>query len=263
MGSMVNKPLQNVYKDILHTNNSNTGLSSTTRRILTGNGDKTAFQLSDRNVKIVPAATTTTTVEIYDTSGNSLLTVDSTNQIVKAGIGEHTVNTQYAHFGIGSGDSAWEGISAGNHYPVPFNGYSVQVMPSFGTSADPATSYTIATEGDDFAGCFLYVMDNISIDAVHWWSGADTATGDVTRVHLCSFDIVTGVGSTSGDLSNGTVHASAGSDITNSGYEQTYYQDLSVSSADVNAGKAIMFFFRNDTNNSDYSINATIKYHLR
>ena len=69
-------------------------------------------------------------------------------------------------------------------------------------------------------------------------------------------------GSTSGDLSSGVVVAD-GANITNAGYEQIYYQAMTVQSADVDAGKVIMFTFASDTINSDYSINATVKYHIR
>ena len=65
-----------------------------------------------------------------------------------------------------------------------------------------------------------------------------------------------------GDLSSGTVIADGG-DVVNAGYEQAYYQQMTVQSANVDAGKVILFIFRPDSVNSDYSINATIKYHLR
>ena len=45
-------------------------------------------------------------------------------------------------------------------------------------------------------------------------------------------------------------------------YEQAYYQQMTIQSADVTAGKVILFAFRADSVNSDYSINATIKYHI-
>ena len=54
-----------------------------------------------------------------------------------------------------------------------------------------------------------------------------------------------------------------GADITNSGYAQAYYQSMTIQSADVDAGKAVFFTLRMDTVNSDYSINATVKYHIR
>ena len=260
--SFTGNSIKDVYKDILHTNNSNTGISSTVKQIFTGDGDRTAIRLSDRHVKIIPAVATTETVEIYDASGNALFTVDSNNQLVKAGVGEHTVNTQYVNFGIGSGDSVWAGASANTHYAVPFNGYANQALVSIGTSENPDTTLSISSTGDDVACCMWYLMDNITIDRVVWWSGGDAATGDTTRCHLQSFTVDSGNGSTSGDLSSGVVLADAG-DITNAGNEQAYYQQMTIQSADVDAGKVVMFIFRSDSVNSDFSINATIKYHLR
>ena len=262
MASFTGNSIKNVYKDILHTSNSNTGIGSTIKQITCGDGDTTALFLSNRNAKIQPSTDTTTNTVIYDADGNALLTVDSTNDLVKAGIGQHSVNTQYAHFGIGSGDSVFAGASANNHYAIPFNGYANQALVTMGTGTEPATSLTISTTADDTTCCLWYVMDNMTIDRVVWWSGADAATGDTTRCHLMSFDIDSGNGSTGGDLSNGVVLAD-GADITNAGYEQSYYQQMTIQSANVNANKAIMFMFRSDSINSDFSINATIKYHLR
>ena len=105
-------------------------------------------------------------------------------------------------------------------------------------------------------------MDDITIDAVKWLHSADAATGDVTAGHLMAYDIVTDNSSTSGDLSNGIVVAD-GSNITNAGYEQIYYQAMTVQSANVDAGKVILFTFASDTINSDFSINATVKFHIR
>ena len=70
-------------------------------------------------------------------------------------------------------------------------------------------------------------MDNITIDRVIWWSGADAASGDTTRCHLMSYSIDSGNGSTSGDFSSGAVLADGG-DVTNAGYEQAYYQQKGI-----------------------------------
>ena len=262
MSSLTGSSLKNIYKDLLHTSNSNTGIGSTIKQITCGDGDTTALHLSDRNLKIQPSTDTTTNSVIYDASGNALLTVDSTNDLVKAGIGQHIVNTQYAHFGIGSGNSVFAGASANTHYAVPFNGYANQALVSIGTGTNPDTSLSISTTADDVTCCLWYVMDNITIDRVIWWAGGDAAGNDTMRCHLQSFTIDSGNGSTSGDLSSGTVLADGG-DISGAGYEQAYYQQMTVQSADVDAGKVIMFIFRSDSVNSDFSINATIKYHLR
>ena len=94
------------------------------------------------------------------------------------------------------------------------------------------------------------------------FSFGTAATGDTVRGHLLSYSVVTTAGATGGDLSSGTVCASS-SDITSSGYEQSYYNSMTINSADVDAGKVILFTFRADSVNSDYTINATVKYHLR
>lgn len=262
MASFTGSSIKDVYKDLLHTSNSNTGIGSTIKQITCGDGDTSALYLSDRNLKVQPSTDTTTNTVIYDAGGNALLTVDSTNDLVKAGIGQHTVNTQYAHFGIGSGDSVFAGASANTHYAVPFNGYANQALVSIGTGTNPDTSLSISTTADDVTCCLWFIMDNITIDRVVWWSGGDAASGDTTRCHLTSYDIDRNNLSVSGDLSNGVVLAD-GSDITNAGYEQAYYQQMTIQSANVNAGKIVLFAFRSDSVNSDFSINATIKYHLR
>lgn len=261
MGSFTGNSIKDVYKDILHTSNSNTGIGSTIKQITCGDGDTSALYLSDRNLKVQPSTDTTTNTVIYDAGGNALLTVDSTNDLIKAGIGQHNVNTQYAHFSIGF-DTI--NLLANNHYSIPFSNSSgyISVPSVMGTGANPDTSLTISTTAHSNVQTYWFIMDNITIDRVVWWSGADAASGDTTRCHLMSYDVDSGNGSTGGDLSSGTVLAD-GADITNSGYEQAYYQQMTVQSANIDAGKVILFTFRSDSVNSDFSINATIKYHLR
>ena len=260
MASFTGNSIKDVYKDILHTSNSNTGIGSTIKQITCGDGDTTALHLSDRNLKVQPSTDSTTNSVIYDASGNALLTVDSTNDLVKAGIGQHTVNTQYVNFGQNHSSTT---MLANTHYALCVGeiGYDGSYI-TLGTGTNPDTSKTISILAPNLVGKFWYVMDNITIDRVIWFSGADEATGDTTRAHLMSYDIDTGNGSTGGDISNGTVLAD-GADITNAGKEQTYYQQMTIQSADVDAGKAIFFAFRMDSVNSDYTVRATIKYHLR
>ena len=260
MASFTGSALKDVYKDILHTSNSNTGLSTTIKQITCGDGDGTSLYLSTQNAKIQPAADSTTNTAIYDKDGNALLAVDSTNDLVKAGIGQHTVNTQYLNFAI---SSAQAGMSANTHYAIPVGQmYSDVAVQSLGTSTNPDSSKTLSTYSDRFVGHYFYLMDNITIDRVVWWVGADQASGDTVRSHLMSYDIETTSGATSGDLSSGAVCAD-GADIVSAGYEQNYYQQMTIQSADVNAGKVLVFAFRQDGVNSDYSIHATVKYHLR
>ena len=261
--SFTGNSIKDVYKDILHTNNSNTGLSTAVKQITCGDGDGTSLYLSTQAFKVQPASDSTSNSVIYDADGNALLTVDSTNDLVKAGIGQHTVNTQYSYFGAGANSSIWAGASANTHYAVPFDqANTTDGLFAIGTGTNPDTTATFTSGTRSLVGTMWYVMDNITIDRVIWWSAADAATGDTTRAHLMSYTIDNANGSTGGDLSSGTVVAD-GSDITNAGYEQAYYQQLTIQSADVSAGKAVLFVFRSDSVNSDFAINATIKYHLR
>ena len=263
--SFTDKKISEVYKDILHTNNSNTGISTSLRTITCGDGDTTALTLSTRNVRVDPASDTTTTFLVRDTDGNRLLGVDSTNDLVLLGIGQHTANTQYAHFGIASDISA--NYATDNHQPIPFssNNQSVgnQDNITFGTGTDPATTFTTAdgagTDASQLVPMIWFVPDNITIDGVTSFEGASAASGDTTRMHLFSYTFNSG--STSA-LASGTLLAH-NSDVTNAGSEQAYKSTWTVDSADVDANKVILAFFRSDSISSDYSINITVKYHLR
>ena len=158
----------------------------------TAGSNITLTRVSATEMSITSTDTTTNTV-IYDASGNALLTVDSTNNLVKAGIGQHTVNTQYAHFGLAAGNIHYNMV-ANNHYAIPFTagGYHQNIY-SMGTGTNPDLAHTISTQADDVVGTFWYVMDNITIDRVIWWSGADAASGDTTRCHLMSYSIDSGL----------------------------------------------------------------------
>ena len=258
--SLTDKAPKNFYKDICYIENSNAGFDTNVDKIRSGDGTQAALGLSTNNVKIQPASDNTSLLNIVDVDGNSLFTVDSTNDAVKSGINQNHVNTQYAYFGMDNVGTT--GFSADNHYAINFmTGYSFTPFFSLGTATDPLTSYTTSLNAHILAHTVWYVADNIVIDSVSFWVGADAINGDTLRCHLMSYDIVTTAGATSGDLSNGVVIAD-GADIVNAGYEQAYYQSMTVQSSSISAGKALFFTFRQDGTNSDYSISATIKYHL-
>ena len=259
--SLTNKTISSTYKDVVSIDNSNAGFDANIDQIRSGNGNGSALYLSTNNLKVQPSADSTTNSVIYDKDGNILFQVDSTNDAVKA-LGNH-VNTQYAHFG--DNHVFTQGFSADNHYPIGFDNQIRSTgagdIVSLGTGTDPDTSATISTNAHEYVGRFWYVPDAIVVDAVSFWVASDQSSGDTIRCHLMSYDIVTASGATGGDLSNGVVVAD-GADISSDGSEQAYYQSMTVQSSSVSAGKAIFFTFRQDGTNSDYSISATIKYHL-
>ena len=274
MPTFTGKTFASFYKNLLGINqSSNTGIDATIRNIHDGAGNETAIALSDDNLVIKPKSDdTVNTLWVQNSAGNTILAVDTTNSKVNIGTSQVAANTQYTHFGTSFAEASTTGFAADTHYAIPFmmgNLGSVAANYAMGSSTsssfndtNPATSLTISTTAMEIVRCYWYVMDDITIDAVKWWHGADAATGDDVAAHLMSYSVDSANGSTSGDLSSGTVVAD-GSTITNAGYEQVYYQAMTIQSADVDAGKVILFTFASDTVNSDFSINAICKYHIR
>jgi len=265
MPTFQGNPFSNFYKRILQINqSSNTGVDTTVRNVESGDGAKTCLNMSDDEMAIQPQNDEGTRIfKVSSASGAELLKVDSTNSLVKALL--HNVNTQYATFGISSINA--QQMSADNHYAIPFGmgEYSVAFqMPTFGTGTDPATTFTTADSNaqraSDIVPLLWRVPDNITIDEIKHFEGADAATGDTTRMHLMSYTFTSGSTSC---LSSGAVIANTSADNTNAGSEQAYLKDWTINTANVDAGKVLLCMFRSDSVNSDFSISVTIKYHLR
>ena len=261
--SLTGKTLSGSYKDILQVDNSNNGVTTSIKNVKDGEGTRSSLWLSDDNVLIVPQndnATGTLTVSSQGLA-DPVLECDTTNVLVKAS--GNIVNTQYAHFGQTNASAA---LVDDTHHAIPFgsnwSSSNASYPPAFGTSTDPATTFTTAegnaTGASDLVPVMWFVPDAISIDSVTSIEGADTATGDTTRMHLYSMTFNSG--STSA-LTTGTLLAH-NSDTTNAGSEQAYKSTWTVDSAAVAANKVILAFFKSDSINSDYSVNITVKYHL-
>lgn len=257
--SLSGKTLKDTYIDLLQLDNSNSGVPTSVTPIKDGSGSSTALQLSDDNVRILPQNDdTNNALQVRAKgSGNTVLTVDTTNELVSAS--GNTVNTQYAYFSVVT--SHFSFASANEHYAVPFVNGNNSVTTSYislGTGTDPDTSFTTSTDAYKLVPTMWYIPDNMTIDAVYSLEGADAATGDTTRMHLMSYDFTSGV---TNCLTNGTLLAH-NSDVTNAGYEQPYLSTWTVDSSDVVAGKVILAAFRSDSVNSDYSLTIKVKYHL-
>ena len=266
MASFTGSSIKNVYKDILPTSNSNTGLSGTIKQITCGDGDTTALYLSQRNVKIQPSSDMTTNTVIYDADGNALVTVDSTNDLVKAGIGQHIVNTQFKEFGMFDFSP-----TAGNHHPLTVSSFMnsagaddwtalVNAGIWGGSGANPATSLTITSVAEQFVPSVWLLQQNITIDTIQYIMSADAST--TANLHVMSYDLQTGSGSTAGDLSSGAVIADHASVIT-LGDDRVSNGTITIQTEDVNSGKAILVFAENIGGTDDITVQVNIKYHLR
>ena len=208
---------------------------------------------------MVSSTDSTTAFDVKNSGGTTKFLVDTSNNYVKAN-GVH-VNTQYATFSVGN--TELRTALADTHYGLLFQTGDLGSAPvAFGTGTEPATSFTTAeasdTRASDIVPLLWYVPDAISIDSVIGIEGADAATGDVTRMHLYSYDFTSGA---TNCLTNGTLLAH-NSDVLNGGSEQPYKSTFTVDSASVAADKVILAFLRADTVNSDYSIKLICKYHV-
>ena len=256
--SLSGKTIKNSYVDLLQLDNSNSGTPTTVRNVKDGAGNSTALMVSDDQVRINPVNDDTTlALAVRATTGATVLSVDTSNEVVSAS--GNTVNTQYAYFSVVI--THFSSASANEHYAVPFvngNNAATTSYISLGTGTDPATSVDTNSVAYKLVPTMWYIPDNMTIDAVYSLEGADAATGDTTRMHLMSYDFTSGATS---PLTNGTLLAH-NSDVTNAGYEQPYLSTWTVDSSDVVAGKVILAAFRSDSNNSDYSLTIKVKYHL-
>ena len=101
--SLTGKTKASTYKDLLQMNNSNSGVDTTTRNVVDGEGTASALNVSDDVLTVTPQTDDTTAVfKVTDKDSNALLNVDSSNDLVKAGIGQHIVNTNIKEFAMDS-----------------------------------------------------------------------------------------------------------------------------------------------------------------
>ena len=270
MASFTGKSIKNVYKDILHTDNSNSGLSGTIKQIKCGDGDVTALYLSVRNAKIQPSTDTTTNTAIYDADGNALVVVDSTNDLVKLGIGQHTANTQFKQFGVFDFTPA-----AGAHHALTCASMIQSTNDAYdgdvnagdwgGTGTNPTTGLPVSSVSKELVPSLWILQQNITIDSIQYIMASDAAS--TINLHVMSYTIVSGSGATAGDLSSGAVLAQTGSaddslSPVTTGADRISNGTLTVNTANVDSGKAIVVFAEaSDTD--DMTVQVNIKYHLR
>ena len=265
MAGLTGKSIASAYRSLLRVDDDTNGLDTVAEAVTDGYGTVSSIRLSDDTLFIQPQNDdTTTTLHVRSKGGTPLLSVDTTNSVVKAGVGQFNVLTQYAYFSPHY--KVTTSNTAGYHYPLNFGNGKVDSLADqvniFGNGTDPATTVTTADANDqraaEIVNFLMYVPDNISIDGITSLEGADAATGDTTRFHLMSYTLNTG--STSA-LTSGTLVAHS-EDLTNAGSEQIYRSTWTIDSASVSAGKVLVCTFEADGTNSDYSYQAIIKYHL-
>ena len=260
MGSLAGKSPANTYKSLLKVADETNGVSGTASQIEDGEGTSTCISVGDDNFKVKPQSdNTTTTFEVENASGSNLLTVDSSNSVVKVGTSQVSATTQLFQFdafrlvpsSAGTHMFVPQGVSEfASHYPEVANG----------TGTDPATSVDKATDTDYTTNFLFPAMFNMTIDAVKVLISTDTDTDTVCNVHLMSYDMVADGTTNDGNLSNGTVLADG--QATSVDRNVIKSTDLTIQSSSVTSGKVIACLVENETNTDDINLQVQVKYHI-
>ncbi len=262
--SLTGKTKASSYKDLLQMNNNNSGVDGTLRNIVDGEGTTSSIYVSDDEFKVKPVTNSTNTFSVESGLSEDLLLVDTTNKVVKTGLGQQYANTGYLEYGC---DGAYtSGFTAGAHFAIPANGshgYAIApTVPNFGTAADPELTRTFTTGASNLPKLWHFLPDAIIIDQIYIWIGNEDSGSDVVRFHLMSYAIEASAGATCGDLTDGAIIAS-GSDITTTDNARLHYQTISASPSEVAANRVLVLTLEQDTVNSDVGVNCKIKYHLK
>lgn len=253
--SLNNRQIKNSYKDLLVVNNNNSGVDGTSRKIEDGEGTESCASLSTNVLQVAPASNSSTTFLVANAAEDVLFQVNSTASSVTHGTTQSHLNTQYLRFSANDID-----VDNGTHIGVPVAGQVANAAITFGTSANPAAA-AVSNNGDDFIHYLHYVDTNITVDAVTVLVGASAATGDSINFHLCN--LATSDSGTIDEWSGTTIVADQSSVTVNAGYEQFYKVALDIQSADVDAGNYLALTIEGNGTNSDYSVNALVRYHFR
>ena len=244
MGSLAGKSPANTYKSLLKVADETNGVSGTASQIEDGEGTSTCISVGDDNFKVKPQSdNTTTTFEVENASGSNLLTVDSSNSVVKVGTSQVSATTQLLMF------NAFRIIpgSAGTHYFVglPTGEYQTHnVELAIGTGTDPDTSKDAGTSTQYLANYLFPVPFNVTIDACKAFISSHQDTDVVVNTHLMSYDMVADGQATSVDRS------------------VIKTVDMTIQSSSVTSGKVIALAVENVTNTDYINIQVQVKYHI-
>tara|TARA_Y100000310_G_scaffold334702_1_gene415028 strand:+ start:362 stop:1156 length:795 start_codon:yes stop_codon:yes gene_type:complete len=264
MASFTGKSPSTWYGDLIQVSNSNSGVDTTTRKLYDGKGNVTAIYLSDDVLKVQPNVDNTTGAFVVNNQGGSaILSVDTTNSLVKAGASQVNTMTLFKEMGL----YEFSPNSAGYHYPLIANTMFSQGTEeltydsAWGNGVDPATSLDVSTltDPENAIAIYWYIENDITVDSV---ASLQTCDGSLENLvfHLYSYDINV-VGSNSGDLSNGVLCAT--SPINEASVGIISRSTFTISSANIDAGKVVIGFVEISSSTDDLSVSFNIKYHIR
>jgi len=260
MGSLAGKSPSLTYKSLLKVSDETNGVSAATSQVEDGEGTSTCISISDDQLAIKPQNDDSTSAFVVKKSDNtSLLTIDSTNSLVKVGTSQVSATTQLLTFNAFN----LAPTASGTHMVVGLGGLeynSGMAERTIGTGTDPSTSLNSTTTTDDYTNALFPVPYNIVIDAVKVLSSSTTDTDTTLNFHLMSYDMTADGTTSDGDLSNGTVLADG--QATSVDRSVTKSTDLTIQSSSVTSGKVIMCTVENETNTNSINLQVQVKYHI-
>ena len=273
MPTFLRDTFSNFFNRILQFGHGgNLGTPTSTTNIQAGDGSATSLNLSDDVLSVQPVNDDSVGTFLCKSQGGSnILAVDTTNSRVLCGSSQIPALTSFKEFGVYDANAG----TAGTHFLMTATGNTHSTgattwdPPAFGTGASPSTSLAHTTDPRVYFPTYWYLANNITLDEVRVIA---TAQGDTTmNFHLMSFDVVTGSGSTAGNLSNGVYNAASGSysNGTPSLSPITVEDDrmtittLTINTADISSGKVVLATYENVGGTDDVSVQLIIKYHIR
>ena len=260
MGSLAGKSPANTYKSLLKVADETNGVTSSYSKIEDGEGTESSVSITNNKVRVQPTSSDSTAVfDVKNESGSALLTVDSSNSVVKVGTSQVSATTQLLTF------AAYRLVpsASGTHMVVGLGGleYGANMAErTLGTGTDPSTSLNSTATTDDYTNAIFPVPYNMTIDAVKVLSSTDTDTDTTLNFHLMSYDMVADGTTSDGDLSNGVVLADG--QATSVDRSVTKTTDLTIQSSSVTSGKVIMCTVENETNTDSINLQVQVKYHI-
>ena len=260
MGSLAGKSPSTTYKSLLKTSDETNGISGVLKHVEDGEGTTSCMALSTDLVWVFPKTTNgQLTFLVQNKENDNLLSVDTSNDVVKAGTTQTVVNSQLLEF------NAFDLTPvAGTHYFVGrgserYNSTDAAELAN-GTGTDPATSYDGGATTDELISHLFLVPVASTIDAVKFMVSTDSDTDTIINVHLYKFTI-TNAGSTSdGNLTGGTLLANGQATSVDRNVIKTV--TCTIDSANVTANKVIACFVENETNTDDIRLQTQVLYHF-
>ena len=246
--------------DLTINQSSGVGIDSTTRLIHDGLGNPASTSLSDDVLSVQPVNDNTTgTLLVKNQGGSNILSVDTTNSLVKAGASQVNTLTLTKEMGLFdfSPSTGYHNPLIANNMMFSHSGVGIAYDESmFGNGTDPATSLDLSADGTPkiAIACYWLLENNITLDSVRYHATADSSA--TLNFHLYSYDL----GAGTGDLSNGVVHANASVSATADTAKTGVF---TLDEADIDTGKVVVGFVENVTDTSDVSVSFNIKYHIR